>query len=66
MAFSHDDLAVLSDLVIKEQGKQAVPHVSNYVDKLRHNGDTQNAKLWSIVLGMVLNQTGGYRKFLQK
>ena len=57
MAYAKQDILVLTDLVTKEYGDEAVEHVSYYVDALRKAKDSQATVLWSIVLAMLYHRS---------
>lgn len=57
MAYEKQDIFVLTDLVTKEYGDEAVEHVSYYVDALRKAKDSQATVLWSIVLAMLYHRS---------
>ena len=50
MSYTHQDVFILSDQVLKERGNDALQFVDNHVNQLRLDGDQQGAVLWSMVL----------------
>lgn len=61
MSITQKDVFLLSDQVLKERGSGALKFVDREVNRLRREGDQENAVLWSMVLAQLYRekQTSG-------